>query len=279
MKFQDLKVERRGAATWITINRPERHNAIRVETYEELARALEDAAGDDSVRSVVLTGAGDQAFTTGGDAQMAGAVLTNVQSARQHMQRVMRVSDPILRMDKPVIAAVNGLATGSGVEIMMFCDFVIAAEHASFGFSGTDIGLCLGWGPHQLLPLQVGLRRAEEIIYLSRRVDAAEAERIGLVNRVVPAAQLSVEADALCARLVAMPAAGIRTNKAALRATKQVMLSSMEATLELCADTIAGPDAQSVFAAMLSGQLDHEKVRWMHTAADAADAPSGAGTS
>lgn len=256
----DVLYHRTGSTVTVTINRPEHQNAIRIETYEQLASALQAAAADDAVRAVVITGAGAEAFSTGGDAEMAHAVLTTKEAARQHMQRVLRVSDPMVRMDKPVIAAVNGLASGSGVEILMFCDFVIASTNASFGFSGTDIGLCLGWGTPQMLPAQVGLRRAEEILLLSRRVSAEEAGRIGLVTSVVASSELESAVGAVCERFEAMPVTGVRTTKAALRSVKQTVLGTMESTLELCADAIAGPDARSAFDAMLSGRLRHEKV-------------------
>jgi enoyl-CoA hydratase/carnithine racemase len=205
MAYSDILYEKANGIARITINRPSRLNAIRIETYEELTAALWVAASDDAVRIVVLTGAGEQAFSTGGDVEMAQTVLTTEHAARMHMWRVTRVSEPILRMDKPVLCAVNGLACGSGVEIMMFCDLAIASETATFNFSATDNGYCIGWGVPQLLPLQVGFRRAEELLFLSKRISADQAAEIGLITRAIPKSKFAAEVDYLCRRILEMP--------------------------------------------------------------------------
>lgn len=221
--YEDLLVDDRDGVTWITINRPRRMNAPREITYEELADALVVAAGRPEIGAVVLTGSGDRAFSAGGDTEMATSSLTTLTAARHHsFRRMIGLSTLVLELDKPVIAAVNSLAIGGGVELVCFCDLVVAAGSAWFQLNGTAIGGCSWWGAPQLLPLQVGLRRAEEILYLGERVTAAEAARIGMINKMVPDGEL-------------------------------VMLTSMTAAAEANAAAVAGADLQEAFRGARAG--------------------------
>jgi enoyl-CoA hydratase/carnithine racemase len=171
--FDDLLYEVSGGVATITLNRPDKLNALREQSFEELADALRRAGADERAGVVVLTGAG-RAFCAGGDLSMAQSVLTSEQAGRHHyFGRMIPASDAIVAIDKPVVCAVQGACVGGGAELMTFADYVIADETAFFVFNGTSIGGCSWWGA-QLLPLQVGLRRAEEILYFSSRVDADE---------------------------------------------------------------------------------------------------------
>jgi enoyl-CoA hydratase/carnithine racemase len=136
----------------------------------------------------------------------------------------------------------------------LFCDYVIAAEEAFFIFNGTQIGGCSWWGAPQLLPVLVGLRRAEEILYESRRVEAAEAERIGLITRAVPRSLLQSEVDSRCERLLDLSAEGLRLTKAGLRATKELLLATMTVQADMNAAATAGPDLHHAFDAFLAGE-------------------------
>src|SRR5437879_1401796 len=228
MNYADLTFDRADGVATITVNRPDKLNALRTETYEELTDALERASADETVGVVVLTGAGDRAFSAGGDLTMAQTMLTGLHPARDHFfRRMLPVSTAIMHAGVPVICAVNGACVGGGAELSLFCDYVIAAEEAFFIFNGTQIGGCSWWGAPQLLPVLVGLRRAEEILYESRRVEAAEAERIGLITRAVPRSLLKSEVDKRCERLLDLSAEGLRLTKAGLRATKELLLATM----------------------------------------------------
>jgi enoyl-CoA hydratase/carnithine racemase len=178
------------------------------------------------------------------------------------MHRMMRVSTLMTDLGAPVICKVNGLCVGGGAELMLFSDVVIAAEHAYFAFNGTDIGGCSWWGAPQLLPLMVGLRRAEEILYESRRVTAAEAERIGLITRCVAKDRLDAEVEERCQLILDLSAEGLRLTKAALRATRAQVLSTMTTAAETNAAAVAGPELHRAFDAFLAGErMDWRSLR------------------
>jgi enoyl-CoA hydratase/carnithine racemase len=255
MNYSDLTLEQFEGVATITVNRPDKLNALRAETYQELTDALRRAGANDTVGVVVLTGAGDRAFSAGGDLTMAQTMLTSLHSARDHFfRRMLPVSTAIMHIGVPVICAVNGGCVGGGAELSLFCDYVIAAEEAFFIFNGTEIGGCSWWGAPQLLPVLVGLRRAEEILYESRRVEAAEAERIGLITRAVPRAMVQSEVDRRCQRLLDLSAEGLRLTKAGLRATKELLLATMAVQADMNAAATAGPDLHHAFDAFLAGK-------------------------
>jgi enoyl-CoA hydratase/carnithine racemase len=251
--FEDLVYEVGGGAATITFNRPDKLNALRERTFEELAEALRSAAADETVGVAVLTGAG-RAFSAGGDLGMAQSALTSERAGRHHyFGRMIAASDVIVAMDKPVVCAVKGPCIGGGAELMTFADYVIADDTAFFVFNGTSIGGCSWWGGPQLLPLQVGLRRAEEILYLSARVPADEAARIGMINRVVPAGALEAATQETCERLLDLSEDGLRMTKAALRSVKQILLSTMAASAEMNVAALGKPELHAAFDAFLAG--------------------------
>jgi enoyl-CoA hydratase/carnithine racemase len=252
VEFEDITYSTSGGIARITINRPERRNALRIQTYEELAHALELADADGQVGVVVLTGAGDTAFSSGGDLSMAQQSLTTVAHARTHsFQRMLRVSTLMTHLGKPVVCAVNGLCIGGGAELICFADFVVASEHSTFTFNGTKLGGCSWWGAPQLLPMLIGLRRAEELLYLSSQLSAQQALDYGLINRVVAHSELTSATDDLCNRLLDLSAEGLRQTKAALRSTKEVMLLGLTSSAETNASAVAGPELQQAFEAFL----------------------------
>jgi enoyl-CoA hydratase/carnithine racemase len=262
MGYTDLCYDVTAGVATITISRPERRNALRTETYAELAAALEHAGTDDQVGVVVITGAGDRAFCAGGDLEMARETLTTIPAARTHsFQRMLRVSTLMTTIGAPVVCAVNGAAVGGGAELTCFADLVIAADSATFCYNGTKVGGCSWWGAPQLLPLIIGLRRAEEILYLSPTITAAQALEYGLVNRVVPAAQLREATAELADQLLSLSAEGLRQTKAALRPARELMLLSMSSAAEQNASAVAGPDIQRAFQAF----LDHKTIDWRGT--------------
>jgi enoyl-CoA hydratase/carnithine racemase len=199
MSYQHLLVDRDGAVAVVTINRPDKRNALNSETMDELRRAVLALRHDDGVRAVVITGAGDKAFIAGADINEL-AVQTPV-GGREHARRGQHVLDLIETMGKPVIAAINGAALGGGCELAMACTIRIAADTARLGQPEINLGLIPGYAGSQRLPRLVGKGRALELLLTGEAITAGEAHRIGLVNRVVPAAELMTEAKRLAAAL------------------------------------------------------------------------------
>ncbi|HEU5322089.1 MAG TPA: enoyl-CoA hydratase/isomerase family protein, partial [Methylomirabilota bacterium] len=210
-------MERDRRVSLLTLNRPEAMNALTPEGMAELGARLEEAAADPAVRAVVLTGAGP-AFSAGGDAAFLReipamsdeAVRSVVYGAFQRPIRAMR------SMPKPVVAAVNGAAVGAGCELAVAADFRLASDRARFGEVWITLGCVPALGGMFLLPRIVGLARATEMILTGRIIDAAEAQRIGLVSRVLPPDRLLEEALELAARLADGPARALAAAKAAL---------------------------------------------------------------
>jgi enoyl-CoA hydratase len=199
MAFDTLLLERDGAVAILTINRPQVLNALNSQTLDELRRAILDLKQDESVRVVILTGAGEKAFVAGADINEL-AVLTPT-SGRDHALAGQHVFDLVENMGKPVIAAINGYALGGGCELAMACTIRIAADTAKLGQPEINLGLMPGYAGTQRLSRLVGAGRALEILLTGDQIGAQEALRIGLVNRVVPAAELMPEARKLAAAL------------------------------------------------------------------------------
>jgi len=199
MKFEDIIYEKQDGVARITINRPQVYNAFRAHTCEEIISAMKDADHDISVGVVVITGAGEKGFCTGGDQSShegdyggRGVIGLPV----EEMQAAVR------DCRKPVIARVNGYAIGGGNVLVTVCDLAIAADTAILGQVGPKVGsVDPGWGT-ALLARVIGEKKAREVWFLCRRYTAAEAERMGWVNKVVPAADLDIEVDLWCREIL-----------------------------------------------------------------------------
>ena len=187
--------EKRGANAYVTVNRPKVLNALNAASWRDLRTAFEDARGDAAVRGVILTGAGDKAFIAGADiSELAHASAIEAERSSRYGQEVL---DLVENLGKPVIAAINGFALGGGCETAMACTIRIAVERAKFGQPEVKLGLLPGGGGTQRLPRLVGKGRALQLILSGETISAQEAWRIGLVNEVVPAADLITRAEAI----------------------------------------------------------------------------------
>lgn len=252
MHFADILYSKSNNIATITINRPDKHNALRINTFEELARATADAAKDPSIGVLVITGAGERAFCAGGDLEMAHALNSEHAMRVHHFDRMLQLSAMIVRMDKPVLCAVNGLAVGGGAELACFCDLVIASDSASFLFNGVRLGGCSWWGAPQLLPLMVGLRKAQQILYLAAPLPAPQAERIGLIHAVTPANELRSQIEIWTNRLLDLSPTGLRMTKAALRSLIERALAPMTDAAEANAAVQTGRESRAAFEAFLA---------------------------
>ena len=216
-KFEHIVTERDGAILWITINRPASMNALNPRAHHELGQAFDLYASDPALRVAIIIGAGDRAFCVGSDLKARAAA-----NADDHPTTGFAGLTHRFDLLKPVIAAVNGLAIGGGVEIVLACDLAIASEHAQFALPEPRVGLAaLGGGGLQRLARFLPLKQAMELVLTGRRFSAGEAKRIGLINEVVPGGELKARAR----QLAEMITEGAPLS---IEASKQVMLQSLE---------------------------------------------------
>lgn len=214
--FEDILYSSKDGIVTITINRPEVRNAVRPTTYEELTEAMKQAGDDPEVGVVVLTGAGDKAFCSGGDVRDQSARKPYI--GRTHMRRLFALSSAMRMLDKPIIAKVRGFCVGGGNEINLFCDLTVASEDAKFGQVGPRVGSIPIWGACQLLARYVGERKAREMLYTCRLYSAQESLEMGLINQVCPVDKLDAEVDRLCQDILDKSPQSIRVAKIALNA-------------------------------------------------------------
>lgn len=201
MRYENIRVEKRGAVVTVTLDRPKVLNALNAATFVELDSAFDEVAADEEVRAVLLTGAGDRAFAAGADIRELAAVEGG--EGRAFSLRGQAVFRKIETLGKPVIACVRGFALGGGCELALACTLRIAADDAKFGQPEVKLGVIPGYGGSQRLPRLVGRGAALKLLLTGAIIDASEALRIGLVDEVVPAAELMLRAEALAAEIAA----------------------------------------------------------------------------
>ena len=232
-----------GSTAWITLNRPEKRNAQSDELRTEMSLALERAGLDPDVHVVVITGAGDQAFSAGADIdefptrQLVDGVANK---ARRRPHETIRV------LPKPVVAMVNGLALGGGCELVLAADLAIAADTAQFGQPEIRVGVIPGCGGTQVLPRLMGETRAKEFIFTGRMMDAEEALSYGIVNKVVPAVELRAATEKLVSDL-------LRNSPAILKIAKMAVNKSLDLPLTV------GMDYERELFAMCFGTADQKE--------------------
>lgn len=254
--FEHILTETDGAILWITINRPAAFNSLNPLAHRELSAALDQYAADASLRVAVITGTGERAFCVGSDLKSR-----SIHNADDHPPTGFGGISHRFDLAKPVIAAVNGLALGGGVEIVAACDLAVAADHAEFGLPETKVGLAaLGGGGLQRLARSLPLKYAMELVLTGRRFGAEEAKRIGLINEVAPRSELKARVRKLAEQI-------IEGAPLAVEASKQVMLQSL-ATPDLSAALRARyPAAERMLASedAMEGQrafVEKRKPRW-----------------
>ena len=226
--YEHIKVEFDGGVVTITLNRPEKLNAFAGHMRRDLAEALERAGSDPEVRVVVLTGAG-RAFSTGADVARMSELMEQgeVEEFRRLLGAGRRVLTAMRQMLKPVVAAVNGPAYGAGFNLVLASDIRLAAESATFSQSFVKVGLHPDWGGSFFLPRSVPPNVACEMFFLGDAIDARRAYELGLVNRVVPDAELAAETRKLAERLRGAPQASVAAAKRAVYMSEEESLERM----------------------------------------------------
>jgi naphthoate synthase len=217
-EFRDILYEHAEGIGKITINRPEVRNAFRPETVRELSRAFHHAHQDPGIGCVILTGAGDKAFCSGGDQRVRGDDGGYKDAAGVQSLNVLDLQMQIRRLPKPVVAMVAGYAIGGGHVLHLVCDLTIAAENARFGQTGPRVGSFDAGLGASLLARTIGLKRAKEVWFLCRQYDASQALEMGLVNAVVPLERLEDETVQWCREMLALSPTALRMLKAAFNA-------------------------------------------------------------
>jgi enoyl-CoA hydratase len=232
VNFENIVYEKKNSITYVTVNRPKVLNALNMATMGELHAAFQDAGDDAAVRVVLMTGSGEKAF-------IAGADISELQKlspveAKEYTHRGQSVLDLIENLGKPVIACINGFALGGGCEIAMACTMRLASENAKLGQPEVKLGVIPGYGGTQRLPRLVGKAMAMQLNLTGEIISAQEAHRIGLVNEVVPVAELIPRAEAIAAKIIANAPLAIRYCMEAVNRGLEMTLAEglfLEATL------------------------------------------------
>lgn len=259
-KFKDILFEVKDQVAWITINRPRVLNAFREQTLDEMIYAVQSTREDPSIACIVFSGAGDKAFSAGGD--FYAMKRLNFTNAAMWNDRMQGLAMAIRGVSIPVIAKVNGWCMGGGHELALWCDLVIASEDSVLGQSGAKVGACPTVGATQYLPRIIGERLAREMIFLARRFTAAEAVDIGLINKCVPKKDLDTETLAWCENIKSNSSQTIRMTKKSLNYESDQMYASWQHGMELLAHVWGSEECLEGMNAFLEGRKpDFQKFR------------------
>jgi 2-ketocyclohexanecarboxyl-CoA hydrolase len=239
-EYRDLRVEKRGAVAWITFDRTDRMNALDEHSFEELAAAVEAVGYDSTIGVIVLTGAGDRAFCTGGF--LGDLANFTTEQARRLYAKSFAAFQMLRKVPQPIIAAVNGYAVGGGNELVICADLAIASENARFGQTGPRIGSAPVFGGTNLLAMTVGEKKAREICYLCRQYDAGEALALGWINKVVPQAELVAEVERWCEELLDKSPAYLEVAKISSNVWWDMLTPNMEQSRQALLRLAGGPE-------------------------------------
>ncbi|WP_353141234.1 enoyl-CoA hydratase-related protein [Limnohabitans sp.] len=259
-KFKDILFEVKDQVALITINRPRVLNAFREQTLDEMIYAVQSTREDPSIACIVFSGAGDKAFSAGGD--FYAMKRLNFTNAAMWNDRMQGLAMAIRGVSIPVIAKVNGWCMGGGHELALWCDLVIASDDSVLGQSGAKVGACPTVGATQYLPRIIGERLAREMIFLARRFTAAEAVDIGLINKCVPKKDLDAETLAWCENIKSNSSQTIRMTKKSLNYESDQMYASWQHGMELLAHVWGSEECLEGMNAFLEGRKpDFQKFR------------------
>ena len=251
MAYETLRVEDRGAIRIVTIDRPKVLNALNAQVVEELTRVVESTATEDAVRGLVLTGAGEKAFVAGAD--IAAMAEMNPEQALAFAGRGHALGEKLSALGIPTVAAVNGFALGGGCELALACDFIYASERAKFGQPEVKLGVIPGFGGTQRLLRRVGVARALELCMSGDIIDAQEALRIGLANRVCPPEELMASALGVVERIAKQGPLAVAKVKEVIHRGAEMPLDEANALEQRAfADLFATADQKEGMAAFLA---------------------------
>ena len=249
---QELTAKVENGVLWLTINRPDAGNAITPDVRNRMIEHLDDASGSLDVRAVVITAAGEKHFCTGADLRAGRGAATEARgraeripgdAARMIRTGIQRLIGAILDCEKPVLAAVNGTAAGGGAQIVMACDLAVAADNARLIQVFVRRGLIPDGGGSYLLPRVVGMKKAKELVFFGDDVSAADAERLGLFNLVVPAGDLTAKAREWAERLASGP-------------TKTLGFAKRLLNRSLDVDRATAFEEEALYVEMVTGTVD-----------------------
>lgn len=224
MEFKYTIYEKSEGIATITLNRPEALNAFSKEVIEEVLTAIEDIKADETIRVVVLTGAGEKAFSAGADIKAMKGI--NALKARELSLMGEKLCVSLENLEKPVIAALNGYALGGGFEVAMSCDLRIASENSRMGQTEINIGLIPGWGGTQRLTRLIGPTKTKEMVFTGKMIDAKTAEQLGIINMVVPADKFRETVHAFALDLAQKAPIAIRIAKALINKGAEIGIDS-----------------------------------------------------
>lgn len=247
--YQDILFEVKDNVAWLTINRPQVQNAFREHTLDELIDAFRATREDPSIACAVVRGAGDQAFSAGGD--FHAMMRLNTVNATMWNDRMLGLAMAIRGLQIPVIAMVHGWCVGGGHELALWCDVVISDEHGVFGQTGAKVGACPTVGATQYLPRIVGERLAREMIFCARRLNAQEAVQAGLINKVVPKEKLLEATLEWCEAIKSHSQQTIRYTKKSLNHESDGLYNSWQQGMELLAVVWGSDEANEGMRAFL----------------------------
>ncbi|MEK9677919.1 MAG: enoyl-CoA hydratase-related protein [Rhodospirillaceae bacterium] len=232
--YKEIIFEVKDDVAWITINRADVMNAFREQTLDELIEAVKSTREDASIVCAVITGAGDKAFSAGGD--FHAMMKLNRANAMHWNDRMLGLAMAIRGVPIPVIAMVHGYCMGGGHELALWCDLVISADDGVFGQTGARVGACPTVGATQYIPRLIGDRKAKEMIFLCRTFSGEEAVQVGLINKVVPKAKLREETEAWCQQMKGYSGQTLRATKKSLNFESDELYASWQQGMELLAE-------------------------------------------
>lgn len=247
--FENILLERRGRIALITINRPDKLNALNIKTREEMASALDELRNDQEIRVVVITGAGEKSFVAGADINEFAGRTAVEQRAVMKAKSIFTAAEDF---PKPLIAMINGFCLGGGCELALSCDIRIASEKARFGQPEINLGIIPGGGGTQRLTRLIGEGKAMQMILTGEIIDAQEALRLGLVNEVHPAAELEAKAMELAGKIAEKSPVALAMAKTAVKAAARTTLrEGLDQEIDLFAICFSTEDKEEGVSAFL----------------------------